>query len=602
MTTGYRTIQTKGTYEALQEVRDFLVACGWSDETPAGQDDELHTALGFLLNSDGENGNRDIWLHLFLHSSSSAYAISSAPWFSYLTTQINPSSTEFDVDDASDIAASTDFVVRVGSEYIRIASVSGNTLYISERGVVQTAIGTHTIGSQVGMYSGTYLFCETYVLCDWTNPIVESSSAATCSKTGAASVPGLSGFKADNFSFESILKIVDGAEAGKMRRVVDYNESTGTFITQPFKNSPGTANVGVVSQGFMPALSNRSTLPSASNMFPIMPWPGSNQPIWMYGDKNGFVFAGRYDTSQYWGYHAGEPLSLVTNDVTTLTSPATAGDMSIEVANRHLFKEGSYKYRMFSQSSADWEPNNDRPSPEPDLDPEDLPNEYITVHTIVPGVGDAGTLQLGVPLVYSYSSGAVVGENPKPIGRSGYDSDWEHTALVQNSSAYRAWIPCVEHIPWGWVGSNAGRYRRHHWRATASDASPWTPANNVEVQNGCASPYPAWGMAGEYKNTEYWADPAYLMDRKFCGRIVLTCSDWDGTYDHSFRLLGLLPFVYFYPAGDPGSIPAGAAAEDTVYAPWNGTVQKFRILPIQNDDSVGTSSYHYCLLGPEIDV
>ena len=58
-----RIVTCSSHAQLMKHVKEVMLAAGWINKTPSGQDDPNGYALGFFMNSPGESGNEDIKLH-----------------------------------------------------------------------------------------------------------------------------------------------------------------------------------------------------------------------------------------------------------------------------------------------------------------------------------------------------------------------------------------------------------------------------------------------------------------------------------------------------------------------------------------------------------
>lgn len=598
----FKTVTVNDASFLLEELKDFLVTdCGWTDETPSGQDDEMgagdfHSILGHFLRSDGEDGNDDICMHLF----NAGYAVSTGyvqshiwPEFSYLSSGISDTDMSAAIDDDAMLAGlASGTAVRMGDELAIVSSVAAGVVYFSSRGAYGTTPTSHSAGDVV-INTKTKAFVEVYAFRDFGN-LVASSGTATVGTKAVTNVPGLSGYSDDRFNLHAMLKIVDGAEAGKMRPISDYANTNGDFDYMAFKNSPGTANVAVVSMGFLPALTRRVTTGNYYSAGKIEDaGQGTDTVCWFYGSKDGVIVMTKFNAG-YNVFFAGNVYPFSAKDVATSTGVASAGTNTMAVDDITIFVENE-KFRIVSQNVADWATNVAGPGGgEAPIDPEEIPTEEVIIQSITPGTGTAGTLTFTANLKWTYAAGAVIGEDPRPACRqappytpiTGIGAD-----IIEGTDC---WLPVYNPCDAANIGSHASH--RQNWRSVHAVGDITTPS---EVQLYGRFRGNAHRAVGALKDAATTISGSYdndQNDRAIAGLITLHNPDPGATYNAYGiwpAVKGTVPHIWWVDSVS-NVPPYGAVEEDTYKARWGGAYQEFRVFR----QRAGT--YQWCLCGPEI--
>lgn len=596
----YKTVTVKDASFLSEELKDFLVDdCGWTDESPSGQDDEMgagdyHGILGHFLKSTGEDGNDDIYLHLFNNKTdgSSQYRSHNFPAFSYLSSGIGSTDGTATIDDDTELAlVSTPFAVRMNDELAIVSSVSGGTVTFSQRGAYGTTNAAHSAGDLI-LDTDVRPYVEAYAFRDLTENLVASSGTAGVGKKSATSVPGMTGYGDDRFNLHGLLKVVDGAEAGKMRPITDYASSSGDLDYLAFKNSPGTSNVAVVADGFLPGCSRRMGTSYYCGGRIEMADQGTDTVCWFYGSKDSVVVVTKWDAG-YSVFFAGNVIPFSAKDNAFSTAQASAGGNTMDVDDRNLFAVGE-KYRIISQDAGDWATNEDRPLTEPDLDPEEIPTEEVVIQGITPGSGNAGTLTFNANLIYTYSTGAVIGEDPRPVCRSAPDYAVNISAGRDIAEGTDCWLPVYNPCDKTALASHASH--RQTWRSVHASGDPETPdeANFYTRFRGIASR--DINAEGEVKSSLDDNFKSKQNDRPTCGLINLYNSDPGSTYNARGifpAMKGVMQNIWYTDTN--GTVPPySASAEDTYEARWGGSYEEFRLF-LQR---AATNTFFLC--GPEL--
>lgn len=602
----YKTVTVKDATKLLEELRDFLVNdVGWTDNTPAGQDDEMgannyHGILGYFLNSAGEDGGRDINFHLYTGKQTdltwNRYEKHVFPAASYVDTGIGVTDGSVDVTDISTFSGLTlPFDIRIGDEYITVSSIAGSTLTFSGRGVYGSAAATHSAGELVLEVSNCGPTVETYGFTDLTTHLDETSGNSDAIGTKSVSPAGavdLSGYSDDRFNLHAMFKIISGAESGKMRPITNYVDSNGEFSFLEFKNAPGAEDYAVVSMGFLPTFSRRfvDASPSYYRAGRIeVAATGTDTTCWFYASKYSVTVITKL-SGTYHVFYAGEVVPFAAFDNASTTSAASAGTNTIDVDDINLFVEDE-KYRIMSQDAGDWATNQSRTAPEPDLDPEEIPTEEFVVASITPGVSPAGTLTLTSNLLFDYSSGAVVGEDPRPTARSAPNTYADDQEIPDDDCCWLpVYIPCDKSL----LSSHASH--RQCARAAHDLGARWTP--DVYALYSRA---PGWAkgrvgaLGGQDTDAEVTHDHNYQTGRPLAGLVSLFQDDSGSSSDYGlFQLAKGVVLGMWFVDLKSGVPPLGGVSEDTYKARWEGGYEVFRLF------QTNASGNAWIVCGPEI--
>jgi len=596
----YKTVTVADPTLFLQELRDFLVDdCGWTDETPSGQDDEMgandyHGILGYFLKSTGEDSDTDVRAHLFTAQktdfANNRWNNMVFPAVSYLSAALSDSGTSVSVDDGTPFSAiTTPFPTRVGDEIVTISGVSGNTLTISARGVAGTTAAAHSVDDPI-VATQAAACAEVYAYRDLSTPIKSSTSQATMSVSSVASVGGLSGFGDDRFNLHTFIRVSSGVHDGKMRPITDYSSTNGDFTYVPFKDAPGTVDIDLVSMGFLPTASRRMVTGSY-HLWPRveMAEPGADTVFWFYGSKDSFMVVSKYD-SGYDTFHAGNVVPYSARDTAVTTADVSAGATSFDVDDRTLFAVGE-KFRIISQNVADWAANESRTSPEVDLDPEEIPTEEVVVQSITAGTGNAGTITINSTLQFSYKSGAVVGEDPRPSGASSNSYTRVSGAGLDVMDGAHCWLPVYMVVDKADIANHMSH--RQTWRAVHSNSNKNSPYEIYLGSQGRHESSRDLNVGGGMSSGNVAYDTVQ-NGRPVFGlySIRLTSSNY-GQYGVYQVAKGVLSNIW-WSAVDSYLPPFSAVEEDTYKARWGTTYEEFRLFKQRS------SSNAYAVLGPEI--
>lgn len=611
--------------EARDIIKDFLVACGWqlvgpTDTEPhrIAQDDKHARILGWFLQSNGEDGNKDLNFHL---STGYDYADRGHTWwYDWLESGITDVQTDnIPLLDATALGAG--WVVEINGEQILIGSVDtsggggpGDPHYLNgcTRGYGGTTAVAHDAGdvvSALGNGGTNYLrlYIDNYVYRDLVNAIAESDDSGgigwTIGQTSNADpITGLDGYDSGGRTFKNtcLIKAVGGAEDGKMRWVTN-DDGAGRLTWTKFKTAPGPVNCEILSNGWGLASGSRMQqsggsyydyLSSSPYGFQTHQTAPGTKDMWLYGSKDGFAMVYKAGTVyRIYYYGAYVPYANPIYKATTGDVAAGAVTIPVGVGNTDLFAVGG-KYRIVTQDYRDWRENWDRstdtslgasPGDWPHLEGDEMVQECVVVQS-VDDVG--GTITVELPLIYSYRAGAVIGEDPRPImsqcNRNGSSSYREQFRDGTNYTGAR--IPFHAADKSRYRISNPCHRRRDRCHDSDTTWDPWNMdggRNYWGGQDQCRMMMGPWSTVED--NEEHYTDKLLLKP--------ISIGFYDDypryTYGSENRAFGVVPFVY-----KMGS-SLGANDEDTVKAPWDGSMETFRIF---YDDGAGG---WFCV-GPEL--
>ena len=597
----FKTVTVNDSSFLLEALKDFLVTdCGWTDESPAGQDDEIgagsfHGVLGHFLRSSGEDGNDDLCMHLFNAGYTGGNTVRSHLWpaFSYLAAGIGPTDGTATVDDDTELAGvATPFAVRMNDELAIVSGVSGGVVTFSQRGAYGTTPETHVTGDLL-LNTKTKAFAEVYAYRDLA-AILSSSGTTSVGTKSAFITPGLSGYVDDRFNLHAMLKVVDGPEAGKMRPITDYASTNGDFDYLAFKNAPGTANVAVVSMGFLPALSRR--IGTAYYSAPKI--ENANQGVdtvcWFYGSKDGVIVMTKFNGG-YNVFFSGNVYPFSAKDCAASTAQASAGANTMDVDDITLITVGE-KFRIISQDIADWATNVAGPGGgEAALDPEEIPTEEVVIQSITPGSGSAGTLVFNANLKWTYATGAVIGEDPRPACRQAPPYAGISAGDMDVMEGTDCWLPVYNPCEKTQIGAHASH--RQVWRSvhatgditTRSEADLYTRFRGTASRKVGSVGSWAGSLSSLARNNDQNARP-------LAGLVSLYNSDQTATYNGRGiwpAAKGTVPHLWWVESY-AGSPPLSAVQEDTYLARWGSAYAPFRVFTQRGSTIV------WCICGPEI--
>jgi hypothetical protein len=149
MAVKYKKVTVKSPSFLLKEIRDFMVNdVGWTDETPANQDDYQGFILGYFLKSTGESGDKEIFLNPRLNcfqfdaTGDDNYLAQRPAVYNYLSSAIDENDMTISLDEGAHFPPASQglngLVVRIEDELIKISDVSGDDLTVEQRGYRDT--------------------------------------------------------------------------------------------------------------------------------------------------------------------------------------------------------------------------------------------------------------------------------------------------------------------------------------------------------------------------------------------------------------------------------------------------------------------------------
>lgn len=606
----------------ISELKDFMITCGWALEGPsagtgpADNDDLEGLILGWFLSSAGEDTAQDLHVHLGVAKEARLPDFAD---FSYLAEAggISDSDDNFDVKTGTGSKFTAGDKIRIEDEIIVVGGVSTDRLTGCQRGWGITDPAAHAQNKVIQFVESpthnALPMMEGFAFSDLATALLTSNGnsagwTATEANFDEDSVLDNSGYWTnDRFNYHCLLEnVVDG----KLRWITDYVAATGTFTHQDFLATPTAASTAkVYVGGFLPGWSKRAYQGGtyADRHLGIFgPYAESGSPwatkfhheagvvVWMYGSKDGVMLVANWPVLGYEAFYIGNCVPYSSPLNTTLSSGATAGDVVIDVTSVASFTEGQ-KVRIIAQSIADWNTNEDRSAESPaaswpNLDPEEIPTEEALIVAV--GVSD---ITVATGLIYTYSSGAVIGEDPRPMVRLGnYGGSVAANAKWDNSGIVIAAL--YNTAPKNSISQHATH--RQFSRSFHSDSARYTPlwmdGNSLEEASSIALHKldtnllkPADDAVMNYDIPTYegnYQNEQLLMSRWIVQRTVTT------KYDHGSWTVGkgVIPFCWCNTQDVP---PLGGSSEDTVEAMWAGTFETFRMFDVNGE---------YLIVGPEI--
>lgn len=587
--------QTKSCLLALDAMKDFLVACGWvlvgPTDTEAhriAQDDPFAHILGWFLQSNGEDGAQD--LHLHLYAADDYDSRGPQKTYNWLADDITISQTDnIPVYDATNFNAGG--VYQINGELILVGTVdTGNDeLNGCTRAYQSTTPAVHYQDDTiVEVWDGSSKYLRPYIMCyafrDLENGIAESSGSVTWTlgaETNSGAISGLDGYKAETFSYGSMIKITDGSQAGKMRLIL--SDSAGIFTYTPFKTAPGGANVEIISYGHFPCTSCKQNVGTNSYYK-----AGSFYNFNSIGDVSFFAFGSKDGLgimhlagSEYRPLYFGRLHTLRDPNYTTMTSVSdgdiAAGTLTIKVANTDLFV-ADQKVKLLGQSYLDWSNNYDRstdtymgasPGDWPDLDVDEFAHENAVVQSVDAG---SSTITLTLGTVYAYKAGAIIGEDPRPIGQTIYGNYSTRKDMLKASNW--AFITPFMATPKDTMHTLAVNHRIN-WRCAFVNTlgiskDPWEGDGGGDAYNMLLEciPYLEINLTDAMNdNEERYSDALALVPFS----VVFDYTSEYVAYNGYRCVKGILPIFSKMPND------LGSNSEDTIKIPWDNGYATFRI-------------------------
>lgn len=598
--------QVASSIHMIEKIKDFLVACGWTlqgpSTNPGAQDDADSHLLGWFLHSDGEDGQKDINLHMQIGDGYNDRSPGGV--WSYLKTTggVDDSTQTFDVMTGRGSSFTVGDKFKIEDEIVEVGGISGDQLINCLRGQNGTTPASHAENVVLAKVTGTVPYIYVYPFADLDNPIAQSSSAGNLGTSASGVISGLDVY--DAYTFYRIAMIKEKTN-GKMRWIKS-DPGDGTFTYDDFLTAPGTVDVDIISAGFFPPASRNQQLgvsydKSDLKVSSLYACAGDEiTDFWVYGSKDAFalvVLISSEYRSYYWGSYIPVGCPITTTAQGETGGDIASGDQTIKVGNVNLFTEGG-KYRIIGQSYLDWVNNWDQSgstymgatgSGEWDnLDADEIAQEYVVVDSI-----DEvnATITATVPLNYNYKSGAVIGEDPRPCGsyiqndRNG--GNMEH--LLSNDESAGAFAICFHTVGKAEAFSTHPAHRRRDKCGDSGDLppagsrSPWScdggqdRRNQHEPLNSTLLPYNSGLLDNEEHSTDRLPLIPYSVGHYY------TDSERHNSFTRANGVIGLIRKMYS---------SLGAASEDTIRVLWNGQHETFRLF----NDVIGS----WIAVGPEI--
>lgn len=614
-----KTVTVHSSSHFVTELKDFMITCGWAVEGPStdpgAQDDDEGFILGWFLSSAGEDTDQDLHVHLGVNKDFENQEFVN---FDYLNVggTLADDATTVPVRDGTGFGAGD--LIRIQNELILVGAVSTNDLTGCTRGWGLTDPATHAdfkvvqiVNDASGENSRPCI--ETFCFSDLGTAIRSSNAgAADWSTYITADFSGDANFDdadvtTNRFGWHTMMKVTSGGQSGKMRFVY-ANTDSGIYTTQKFFTVPGNGtDAELVCTGFLPGWSRRASVATINQHrilgVPYIETEEAGTVIWMYGCKDGVLVVAKRPADLYYPFYFGNVIPYGSPLRTTTTGALSPTDVTIPVTNVDLFTPGQ-KIRLMSQDIADWQANEDRsadtyggaaPGSWPDFDPEEIPSEECEVQSV-----GAADITLAGGLIYSYTSGAIIGEAPRPIVRNGNGMDGSATYLgwITATVSVGGWCAGYRWTPKSVITSHASH--RSFWRSYHVDNEAYTTFDGVGTDDGASKQWPrATRLLLTADETIIMEDNEnYVTDQLLLGRWVLQNAVADG--DHVNQILrgqfhgglGVIPFAWV----SMQNPPLAGGNEDTVESQWGGAYETFRIFDI--NPHVSYQAWLIC--GPEI--
>jgi len=573
----FQKIIAKSPSLMLNQIRDFLVSCGWTNETPAAvlAEDPGNLVTPCFLKSTGEDGTEAIYFNLMSnvgYGTVTTVGRDQSP-FTYLAASCSATDTTLSVDNSARFVGNQAFpyggIVRIGNELIWFAYQATNSLYECKRGYLGTTAASHAADDHVLQEFNSYAplqsagpTIEAYAF-RTLSPIASSSAVAFVSSSLTPST-ALTGYETNRFAYNCFLRVTSGTMTGVMRRILLYNTTTGAFTFEPLNANPGTQTFEVVSCGFLPTMPRDSAdyvtsyrkLPviRSNYLYSTVNKPPQPQACYLYGSKDYlYVVVKTFSNSSihFFGNvirHAAKASALTT---TAAVGPGT--NLVINVNDVTPFYVGA-KFRIMGQSVNDWINNRARTTfpGTTKLYSDEIPTEEITI-----GAVGATDITINGSILASYEVGAIIAEDPRPLITA------SHAAAAFDSivSAYPCYYPKL-----------FGVYYR-------------------QIAGSYGSNYAFLSLAGIGPGSGYAESPSWSTERNM--GYVLTFTETNASYHANNiweHVKGVLPNIWYL--GTTGVM--FGLPEDTFQARWNGAWYTFRLFSYD-----GTTT-NWCVLGPEI--
>lgn len=548
----------------LQQVRDFLVdSCGWVDNTFNDAADPQHLITGWALASEGESGAEKLFMQVGPCANGASTEVNShlQARYSYLTESIDDTVTTIGVKDTTRFISSGGRV-RINDELISYTGVSGSgvgTLTGCTRGTEGTQATDHNIRAVVLSEYDTSWNMSSAIPCitvygyrDQTVPLVTQATAVAMG-VSSVTAAGLTGYGNDHFNHVCFVKPKSGDYQNVLRRVTDYVSTTGVISYEPYPAAPGTVAFDIVSEGFLTGFSRQQQLGDYRLGTVVTSYqyatPGE-QTFFLYANLDGLLVVDKLDGA-YYMYYFGNLDRYAEWQTTVTTSTVVTGATTIPVNDHTIFEVGA-KYRIVSQNAADWAAYQGDYSPK--LYADELGTEEVIVSEVLTL---PSRIVIGSGLVFSYGTGAVIGEDPRPVVQPKITGK---VGMYGTSALMPIYVPKT-------VGATRRQITSNLEQAELQVASELS-SNLATAQK-----------------------PSYITD-KWVGGLVSVYMPSSGYHANNVweNAKGTVPMAWLA-AGN--NAPYGGADEDTVSARWEGVTRTFRIFK-EN----GVPPYY--IVGPEI--
>jgi hypothetical protein len=270
----------------------------------------------------------------------------------------------------------------------------------------------------------------------------------------------------------------------------------------------------------------------------------------------------------------------------------SAGANSINVDDRTIFEVGE-KFRILSQDADDWSPNESRTSPEVDLDPEEIATEELVVQSITAGTGNAGTITFTTNLQFSYKTGAIIGEDPRPCGASSrrrqIDTSAEYDVMGGDNSV---WLPVYNVCDAPDIPNHMNH--RQMWRTVHQSADKNAPYEYYLTSYGGARSSMDINVGGD-DTTDSIANFTVQNNRPVFGLnsllVFVDAYTANGIYPYA---KGVIDGLWWAALDNSGNPPDSAVEEDTYKARWGSSYEEFRLFKQRG------STATWAVFGPEI--
>jgi hypothetical protein len=597
-----------------KKLKDFLVSCGWVLEGPTdtephriAQEDKHAFILGWFLRSNGEDGKKDIPIHIGWQTLSTTTRTFKGAT-GYLSAEIDAVVTTIPLFTAITGVVSGD-VVQIGDECISVGSIAGSNLVNCVRGIFNTTPAAHDSGDVVARGTSSIPGITVYGGRDLTNPVLSSSGTPTWNFTQNTSTNitlnttnFLAARSASKVNLGGLVRFPDG----RMRWILTQTAPSDNVMAITYDDlltAPGAVSATFLSAGWFPHSSRKMIVgPSSGLRSPCVYCTiSSPRDVWFYGSKDGVAIVfmsgnGAYRVF-YWGTYVPFANSNYTIARSTIDGTIAKGATQIKVTDVSLFTAGA-RYVIFSQKYQDWFNNRNCYASTymgaagtgqwADLDIDETAFEHIVVTAVNP---ETKILTLQNGLCYSYTAdlttGPVIGEDPRPHCGYAFNNQTSSQYTQFGDTAVNATSTCFHASAQPRIGTHP--CHRTPWRCTTSvffkpdgTVDPW---NADFGQNLFAVMHQSGGSLGI--GVDY--------DNRFSRGHLSPFIVKGGGTDTSWYKYGGDVNCYFgliTQVRDTGNA-WGGVSEDTVKAMWNGQFETFRLFYF--DWSNG-----WIAMGPEI--